>query len=102
MSEAAIQEQPTIASAPPPAAPAAPTQQTPPAAPAQAATPPATPATTAPAPAGDPPPYWPNDWRERVAKDFAGDDEKRLKAELDRLAKIESPAAAYRMYRGIE
>lgn len=55
----------------------------------------------APDPAVDKP-YWPGDWREKAAKRIAGDDEKKVKAEMERLARIDDPASVYAMYRQIE
>ena len=47
-------------------------------------------------------PYWPEDWAEKAAKHFAGDDEKAYKRELKRLERIKDPAALYGMYRDAE
>lgn len=47
-------------------------------------------------------PYWPEDWRERAAKQFAPNDEAKFKKELERLQKVTDPAEIYARYRNIE
>lgn len=68
---------------------------------------PATPATIAsgskePAPAAKVEPTWPDDWRQRMARAYAGDDEKAFKKELKRLERVTDPLAVYGSYRELD
>lgn len=47
-------------------------------------------------------PYWPDDWREKMARHRAGDDEKAYKKELRRLQNFASPEGVYGMGREAE
>jgi hypothetical protein len=47
-------------------------------------------------------PYWPEDWREKMAKHRAGDDDKAYKKELKRLQNFASPEGVYGMGREAE
>jgi len=47
-------------------------------------------------------PYWPADWREKVAQHVAAGDEKAYKRELKRLERIVDPAGVYGNYREAE
>jgi hypothetical protein len=47
-------------------------------------------------------PYWPDDWREKMAKHRAGDDDKAYKKELKRLQNFASPEGVYGMGREAE
>lgn len=100
-------EQVIAAAPPPPAAPPIDPGAPPPAAPA---TPPATPPTPAPLaapvpnapPSPEPAPYWPNDWREKIAEHTSAGDKKIYEKELRRLQNMESPYSVYGSFRGLE
>lgn len=47
-------------------------------------------------------PYWPDDWREKLAEHRSAGDQKAYKKELARLKNISDPAGVYGMYREIE
>ncbi len=47
-------------------------------------------------------PYWPDDWRDAMARHHAGEDEKAYKRELKRLERIKDPAGLFGMYRDAE
>lgn len=47
-------------------------------------------------------PYWPDDWREKLAEHRSAGDPKAYKKELARLKNIADPAGVYGMYREIE
>jgi hypothetical protein len=47
-------------------------------------------------------PYWPDDWREKLAEHRSAGDAKAYKKELARLKNITDPAGVYGMYREIE
>lgn len=47
-------------------------------------------------------PYWPEDWREKMARYAAGEDEKAYKKELRRLERITDPAGMYGSYRELD
>lgn len=47
-------------------------------------------------------PYWPDDWREKLAEHRSAGDQKLYKKELARLKNISDPAGVYGMYREIE
>jgi hypothetical protein len=47
-------------------------------------------------------PYWPDDWREKMARHRAGDDDKAFKKELKRLQNFASPEGVYGMGREAE
>jgi hypothetical protein len=51
---------------------------------------------------GEKKPYWPEDWREKMAKHRAGDDDKAYKKELKRLQNFASPEGVYGMGREAE
>lgn len=96
--------------------PPAPNGEAPPAAAATVTTPPA--ATAAPAVktilnGADPDatdkakeaeqkPYWPEDWREKMARQAAGEDEKAFKKELNRLQRFADPTGVYGFAREYE
>lgn len=46
--------------------------------------------------------YWPEDWREQVAKHHSAGNDKEYKRELRRLERIRDPAAIFGMYRDAE
>jgi len=53
-------------------------------------------------PEGEEKPYWPNDWRQRVADHAGAGDPKAVKRELKRLERVTDPNSIYGMYRELE
>jgi hypothetical protein len=47
-------------------------------------------------------PYWPDDWRQKVAERVAAGDKKAYTRELKRLERISDPSGVYGMYREVE
>jgi hypothetical protein len=47
-------------------------------------------------------PYWPDNWREKLAEHIAAGDQKAYKRELKRLERIADPAGVYGLYREAE
>jgi len=47
-------------------------------------------------------PYWPENWREKLAEQIAAGDKKAYARELKRLERIADPAGVYGMYREVE
>ena len=50
----------------------------------------------------DPPPYWPTDWREKIAEHTSAGDKKAYEKEMRRLSNIDSPYAVYGSFRNLE
>ena len=47
-------------------------------------------------------PYWPEDWRQKVAEHVGGKDTKAVAKELKRLERLSDPTAVFGMYRDLE
>jgi hypothetical protein len=47
-------------------------------------------------------PYWPDDWREKLANQISAGDKKAYQRELNRLKRLADPAGVYGMYRELE
>jgi hypothetical protein len=47
-------------------------------------------------------PYWPDDWREKLAEHISAGDQKLYKKELTRLKRITDPSGVYGMYRELD
>src|SRR3990167_7669882 len=98
--------EPTLAAPSP--SPAPPPLAAPPPAPAPAQAPNGNGVPPAPAPAPSPAPapqpeaakpYWPEDWRQKMAEHASAGDKKAFEREMLRLARISDPAGVYGSYR---
>jgi len=50
----------------------------------------------------DPPPYWPTDWREKIAEHASAGDKKAYEKEMRRLSNLDSPYQVYGSFRNLE
>ncbi len=96
---------PPAVATPTPSAP--PTSATPPASTPTPAIPTAAPTLTPIAAGIEPPPaadkpYWPENWREKIAEQAAAGDKRAYEKELNRLKKLDSPDSMYGSYRSME
>src|SRR3990167_5643341 len=64
--------------------------------------PPAPAPSPAPAPQPEAKPYWPEDWRQKMAEHASAGDKKAYEREMMRLARISDPAGVYGSYRELD